>query len=64
MEAHIEKGLKSKDKKTQEAALVSWLIKETSIRIGSYDTKGTDFENGVVGASTLKVGNIILTKED
>ncbi len=64
MEAHIEKGLKSKDKKTQEAALVAWLIKETSIRVGSYDTKGTDFENGVVGASTLKIKNVILTKED
>ncbi len=64
MEAHIEKGLKSKDKKTQEAALISWLIKETSIRIGSYDTEGTDFENGVVGASTLKVENILLSKED
>lgn len=64
MEAHIEKGLKSKDKKIQEAALVAWLIKETSIRVGSYDTKGTDFENGVVGASTLKVENIILSKED
>jgi len=64
MEAHIEKGLKSKDKKTQEAALVAWLIKETSIRIGSYDTEGTDFENRVVGASTLKVENILLSKED
>lgn len=64
MESHIEKGLKSKDKKEQEAALISWLIKETSIRVGSYDTEGSDFENGVVGASTLKVENIILSQEN
>lgn len=59
MEAHIQKGLTSKNKKTQEAALIAWLIKETSIRVGNEDNS-----EGVVGASTLKVGNIKLTKEN
>lgn len=64
MEKLIEKGLKSKDLKEQECALVSWLIKETSIRVGSSDTEGTEIENGVVGASTLRVANIILSQEE
>lgn len=64
MEALIQKGLKSKDPKEMECALISYLIKTTSIRVGSSDTEGTEIENGVVGASTLRVSNITLSKED
>jgi DNA topoisomerase-1 len=63
MEKLIEKGLKSKDKKEQECALIAYLIKTTSIRVGSSDTEGTEIENGVVGASTLRVSNITLSQE-
>lgn len=64
MEAHIEKGLKSKDPKVRECALIAYLVKTTSIRVGSYDTEGTEQENGVVGASTLRVSNIKLSCEE
>ena len=39
----------------KECALIAWLIQYTSIRIGSEET-----ENGVVGASTLKIKNVKL----
>lgn len=58
MEAHIEKGLSSKIAKKSECALISWLVKTTGIRVGSYDTEGQVNENGVVGASTLRKKNI------
>lgn len=55
IEKYIEKGIRSKDAKTKECALISWLILQTGIRVGSdKDVR----ENGVVGASSLKVRNI------
>lgn len=48
VQKHIIKNIQ-----TSECALIAWLIQFTSIRIGSEET-----ENGVVGASTLKVKNI------
>ena len=54
IEKHIENGLKDKDPKRREAALISWLILRTGIRVGSSEIA----DNGVVGASTLKVSNI------
>lgn len=55
---HIEDGLKSSDLKTQQTALVTWLIAETGIRVGN--EKDTSISADTVGATTLKVENIIL----
>lgn len=49
----VEKGI--------EEALIAWLIQYTSIRIGT-ERDNTESEN-VVGASTLKVKNIIILSE-
>lgn len=59
MEKHIAKGLKSKDEKTRQAALVSWLIANTAIRVGT-EIKDKQFDSGIVGASTLLVKNVKL----
>jgi len=53
VQKYIREGIDSDDKNTRECALIAWLIQYTSIRIGSEET-----ENGVVGASTLKVKNV------
>lgn len=58
IEKKIEEGLKSKDVKTQQAAAILWLLAETGIRIGN--EKNLDQHADTVGASTLKVENIIL----
>ena len=58
IENKIEEGLKSKDAKTQQAAAILWLIAETGIRIGN--EKDLNVCADTVGASTLKVENIIL----
>lgn len=56
VEDYIQKGLKSKDKKTRECAAIAWLIQNTAIRIGN---ERDEFESQeVVGASTLKIKNI------
>ena len=55
VQAYIMKSLGSPNRRIQECALIAWLIQHTSIRIGSEET-----ENGVVGASTLKVNNICI----
>lgn len=55
MQKHIVNGMKGK---TQEVALISYLVQTTGIRIGSQDLDGTAWENGVVGASTLKGKNL------
>lgn len=54
MEKWIEDGIK----KDNEAALISWLILRTGIRVGV--ARSEVFENGVVGASSLLVKNIEL----
>lgn len=61
MEKHILAGIKSKDKKEQQAALISWLILRTGIRVGT--EKAEELENGVVGASQLLVKNMQIIKE-
>lgn len=60
IEKWIEKGLKSKDEKTKQAALISWLILRTGIRVGG--DKPEVFENFTVGASSLLVENIKVEK--
>lgn len=47
------------DLEKNECALIAWLIQYTSIRIGAEET-----ENGVVGASTLKIENIKIVNDD
>lgn len=58
IEKHIEDGLKSSDLKTQQIALVTWLIAETGIRVGN--EKDLNISADTVGATTLKVQDIIL----
>lgn len=58
IEKHIEDGLKSSDLKTQQTALVTWLIAQTGIRVGN--EKDLNISAATVGATTLKVENIIL----
>ena len=53
VQKYIREGIDSDDQNIRECALIAWLIQYTSIRIGSEET-----ENGVVGASTLKVKNV------
>ena len=53
VQTYIMSGIDSSDDTIRECALIAWLIQYTSIRIGSEET-----ENGVVGASTLKVENV------
>ena len=53
VQKYIREGIESDDETIRECALIAWLIQYTSIRIGSEET-----ENGVVGASTLKVKNV------
>lgn len=55
---HIEDGLKSSDLKTQQTALVTWLIAETGIRVGN--EKDTSISASTFGATTLQVQHIIL----
>ena len=63
VQKYIREGIESDDENIRECALIAWLIQYTSIRIGSEET-----ENGVVGASTLKVKNVKIeetySKED
>lgn len=58
LEKHIEDGLKSSDLKTQQTALVTWLISQTGIRVGN--EKNLNISADTVGATTLKVKDIIL----
>lgn len=53
VQKYIREGIDSDDNVIRECALIAWLIQYTSIRIGSEET-----ENGVVGASTLKIKNV------
>lgn len=57
IQAYIDNGLKSKDPKTREAALVSWLILNTGIRIGNERDEVCQATD-VSGASTLLVRNV------
>lgn len=57
---HINKGMKSTNKKTREAALVTYLIMNTAIRVGN---EKSEDEADTVGMSTMKVGNIKLHVE-
>lgn len=55
IEKYIANGIASENQKIKQSALISWLIIKTGIRVGSdFDPR----ENGVVGASSLKVSNI------
>lgn len=59
MEKHILKGIKSSDMKTKQAALISWLILNTGIRVGV--EKDDIIDNETVGASSLLVKNMKIT---
>lgn len=61
LEKHIEKGMQSTNKKTAQAALVTYLIMNTAIRVGN---EKSEDEADTVGMSTMKVGNIKLHIED
>lgn len=58
IEKKIEEGLKSSDLKEQQIAFVTWLIANTGIRVGN--EKNLDVSADTVGATTLKVKDIIL----
>lgn len=58
--AKIEKWVDDGVAAGKQEALISWLILRTGIRVGG--EKSETFENGTVGASTLKVENIKLKK--
>lgn len=58
---HIKKGMQSTNKKTAQAALVTYLIMNTAIRVGN---EKSEDEADTVGMSTMKVGNIKLHIED
>lgn len=58
---HISKGMQSSNKKTAQAALVTYLIMNTAIRVGN---EKTEDEADTVGMSTMKVGNIKLHIEE
>ena len=58
IEKKIEDGLKSKDEKEQQTALITYLITLTGIRVGG--ERDLSKVADTVGASTLKVSNIVL----
>ena len=58
IEKKIEDGLKSKDEKEQQTALITYLITLTGIRVGG--ERDLSKVADTVGASTLKVSNTVL----
>ncbi len=63
VEKYINDNLKNTNEAIRQAAMISYIVKETGIRIGD-DTKATskDYDNNIVGASTLRKKNVFLTQ--